>query len=246
MNKNFMLTISYDGTKYLGWQRQKINNEKTIQGKIENVLKKMTQNNIQIIGSGRTDTGVHAYKQVANFHWDTDEDAKYVLNYLNKYLPEDIAVTDVREVSDRFHSRYNVKNKTYLYRIYTHNVPPVFERKYVYYLPEILDLNKMKKAAECLQGEHDFKGFSTKSTKKSTVRNINEIKINVMEKEIDIFITANGFLYNMVRIIVGTLIEIGLGEKEPEVVKLALNEKERSIAGMTVPGKGLILYSVEY
>lgn len=246
MDKNFMLTIAYDGTKYLGWQRQKINEEKTIQGKIENVLKKMTERDIEIIGSGRTDAGVHAYRQVANFHWNTDESADYVLNYLNNYLPQDIAVIDVKEVSERFHSRYNVKNKTYLYRIYTHHIPPIFERKYVYYVSKHLDINKMKTAAEILQGEHDFKGFSTKSIKKSTVRNIFEININVEEKEVDIFITANGFLYNMVRIIVGTLIEIGLGEKELEDVKLALGEKERSIAGITAPPNGLFLYNVEY
>lgn len=246
MDKNFRLTIAYDGYKYLGWQKQNVNNDKTIQGKIENILSKMTEQETELIGSGRTDAGVHSIAQTANFHWNTKQTANYVKNYINKYLPDDISVTDVKEVSERFHSRYNVKSKTYLYRIYTGHVHPVFERKYVYYLPTKLDFDKMVEASKLLIGEHDFLGFSSKNVKKSTVRTIHEINMVKEDNEIKIYIKADGFLYNMVRIIVGTLIEVGTKEKELVDVKAILNHKDRAGAGITVPAQGLILYEVEY
>ncbi|PKM93259.1 MAG: tRNA pseudouridine(38-40) synthase TruA [Firmicutes bacterium HGW-Firmicutes-1] len=246
MDKNFRITISYDGTKYLGWQRQNTDNDKTIQGKLENILSKMAEEKIEIIGSGRTDAGVHARMQVANFHWETKESAKNVKSYLNKYLPEDIVITEVKEVSDRFHSRYNVKSKTYLYRIFTKSEHPIFERKYVYHLGGNYNLEKMKEAAALLIGEHDFKGFSSKNVKKSTIRNIYDIDIEQTDREILIYIKANGFLYNMVRIIVGTLIEIGLNEREVKSIYTIFEQKDRAAAGITVPAQGLILYDVEY
>ncbi len=246
MDKNFRLTITYDGTKYLGWQKQSVDNDKTIQGKIENILKKMTEQEIELIGSGRTDAGVHALKQTANFHWDTKQTGNQVKQYINKYLPDDIAVTDVKEVAERFHSRYNVKSKTYLYRLHIGHVHPVFDRKYVYYLPTQLDVDQMIEASKLLIGEHDFKGFSSKAIKKSTVRTIQDFNIIKEGDEIKIYIKADGFLYNMVRIIVGTLIEVGLKEKTVWDVKSVLEHKDRIGAGVTAPAQGLILYDVEY
>lgn len=246
MDKNFRLTIAYDGTRYYGWQRQNKDQDKTVQGKLENILSKMAGEKIEVIGSGRTDAGVHARAQVANFHWNTKETAKYVKTYVNKYLPEDIVITEVKEESERFHSRFNVKSKTYLYRIHTSAEHSVFERKYVYHLEGHYQIDKMKAAAEQLIGVHDFKGFSSKSVKKSTIREIYQIRIENLEKELNIYIKANGFLYNMVRIIIGTLIEIGLGEREIETIQDILNQKERVLAGVTAPPQGLILYEVEY
>lgn len=246
MDKNFKLTIMYDGTKYLGWQKQDVNQDKTIQGKLENIISKMADEKIEIIGSGRTDAGVHAKAQVANFRWNTKESDKYVKEYINKYLPEDIVVTEVMEVSERFHSRYNVKNKTYVYRIHTTPEHPIFERKYVYHLPGNYQTEKMKEAGNLLVGAHDFKGFFSKSPKKSTVREIFELKVEEIGPEITISIKANGFLYNMVRIIVGTLIEIGLCDREVKDVKAILEQRDRVLAGFTAPSQGLILENVEY
>jgi len=246
MNKNFKLTIAYDGTRYLGWQRQDAHKDKTIQGKLETIISKMAGQEIEIIGSGRTDAGVHASAQVANFHWQTKETERYVKDYINKYLPEDIAVTEAKEVSERFHSRYNVKDKTYLYRINIANTHPIFERKYVYHKPGSYQIDKMRDAARFLLGTHDFKGFSSKNTKKETVREIYDLKIDCLDTEIDIYIKANGFLYNMVRIIVGTLIEIGLGEREVKDVQTVLAKKDRAFAGFTAPPQGLILKEVNY
>lgn len=246
MIKNFKLTISYDGTRYLGWQKQKKENDKTIQGKIENIISKMAEAKIEIFGSGRTDAGVHANSQVANFTLDTKMSANEIKTYINKFLPEDIVITEVKEVDERFHSRYNVKNKTYLYRIYTQEEHPIFQRKYVYHVPKKLDLEKMNEAAVLLIGKHDFKGFSSRNIKKSTVREIYSIQFEKTKEEILIYIKANGFLYNMVRIIVGTLIEIGLNERNVLDIHRILEKKDRSLSGITAPAQGLTLFDVEY
>lgn len=246
MKKNFKLIITYDGTKYLGWQKQNTDLDKTIQGKLENIIKKMTGETLDLIGSGRTDAGVHARMQVANFYWDTNESAKYVKKYINQYLPEDVAVTEVQEVPERFHSRYNAKSKTYLYRIHLKDYMPVFDRKYVYHLEETLNLKRMIEASQELVGEHDFKGFASKNNKKTTVRSIYAVQVEQVEDEIKIWITANGFLYNMVRIIVGTLLEVGRNEREVSSIKEILKIKDRAMAGETAPAQGLILYEVAY
>ncbi len=244
--RNIKLIIEYDGSRYKGFQRLK-DNENTIQGKIESVLSKMLDEHIEIIGSGRTDMGVHAYNQVANFKTSSTISVKKISDYLYKYLPEDIVVKEVKEVSDRFHSRYNAKQKVYLYKINNAKHHDVFLRKYSTHIDKPLDIELMKKASECLIGEHDFTSFaSSKSKKKSNVRNIHSITINKNKDVIDIYVEGNGFLYNMVRIIVGALIDVGLHKKTPKDIKVMLEAKDRSKASDTAPAKGLYLYSVKY
>lgn len=248
--KNYKMTIEYDGTKYQGWQRLK-DTDKSVQGKIEDVLSKMCDHKVEIHGSGRTDSGVHAKGQVASFKIETDKTCVEIRNYLNMYLPEDIAVTDICRADDRFHARLTKCRKTYLYRINNSNISNVFERKYMYQLEKPLDVDAMKKAAAYLTGEHDFLGFSSlKKVKKSTVRTIYECRVQSVEcrtnNEINIFITGDGFLYNMVRIIVGTLIEVGMGERSVDSIEKVLKSKNREEAGPTAPAQGLTLYSVEY
>ena len=244
--RNIKIIIEYDGSRYKGFQRLK-DNENTIQGKIESVLSKMLDEHIEIIGSGRTDMGVHAYNQVANFKTSSTISVKKISDYLYKYLPEDIVVKEVKEVSDRFHSRYNAKQKVYLYKINNAKHHDVFLRKYSTHIDKPLDIELMKKASECLIGEHDFTSFaSSKSKKKSNVRNIHSITINKNKDVIDIYVEGNGFLYNMVRIIVGALIDVGLHKKTPKDIKVMLEAKDRSKASDTAPAKGLYLYSVKY
>ncbi len=243
---NYKLTIQYEGTRYDGWQRQG-NTDNTIQGKLETLLSRLFGFPVEIIGSGRTDAGAHAYGQVANFHVPVDMSTQEILEYMNQYLPKDIAVSSVEKVDDRFHSRFNVKRKTYQYRIWNSYISNVFEKNFVYEVTDTLDVDRMKEAALYLIGEHDFKAFcSNKRMKKSTVRTIYEINIEELEPEIRITITGNGFLYNMVRIIVGTLLEIGMGEKKPSDVPAMLAGKDRRTTGYTVPPSGLMLMDVEY
>ena len=248
MMRNIKLTIEYDGSRYDGWQRLgKNSGQTTIQGKIEEVLKKMTGEDIELDGSGRTDAGVHAYAQVANFHTNTTMKCYEIKHYLNRYLPRDIAVFEVEEVDERFHSRLNVKSKKYIYRIAIGEVPSVFDRKYTYYCFDRLDVAAMKKAAAYLIGRHDFKAFSSiKKTNKSTVREIYDIDIYNDGREIQITVHGSGFLYNMVRIIAGTLIEVGKGERKPEDMKCILDSRDREQAGVTAPAQGLFLLEVEY
>jgi tRNA pseudouridine38-40 synthase len=242
---NIRLDISYDGTKYLGWQRLG-DSELTIQNKIEKVLERLVEHEVEIIGSGRTDAGVHARMQVANVHLDTDKNCKTIKEYLNKYLPEDISVTSVIEVDERFHARFDVVDKTYLYRLWMNENKPIFERKYVTEIAEKLNVNKMIVAAKLLEGTHDFKAFSSKSTKKSTIRTINKITIEEKENEIHIYVNANGFLYNMVRNIVGTLLEVGQNKREVSTINEIINKKDRKLAGERAPAKGVTLYNVNY
>lgn len=242
---NYRLLIQYDGTRYAGWQRQTMTRE-TIQGKIEDVLERMTGERVEIIGAGRTDAGVHARGQVANVHFMERKGTKEIRDYLNRYLPEDICVMEVSEVSERFHSRLNAGTKTYRYRISTNTVKNVFERKYIYDLNEPLDVKRMKKAAMYLLGTHDFQGFCARKMKKSSVRRIDAIEFQELDGELQISYQGNGFLYNMVRILTGTLIEVGKGERSPESVAEILCTGERAKAGFTAPAKGLCLVRVEY
>lgn len=246
MKRNIKLVISYDGSRYNGWQRQG-NTSKTIQEKIEQVLSKMTGEEIEIHGSGRTDAGVHAKGQVANFITDSKLPIEQIKNYLNQYLPNDIAVLEVMEVKERFHARLNAVKKRYNYTIWNDNVPNVFERNYMYTVEEPLDLEKMKQAADYLIGEHDFKSFcANKRMKKSTIRTIYAINIYSAGSKIVLSFEGNGFLYNMVRIMAGTLIEVGLGEITPEQIVRILERKEREAAGALAPAKGLCLEKVWY
>lgn len=246
--RNFKILVQYEGTRYQGWQRQDSTGN-TIQGKLEAILAKMTGLDfVQVDGSGRTDAGVHALGQVANFKIGTNRSADEVMEYLNQYLPEDIGVISIQEVSERFHSRLNAKGKTYRYRIWNASQPCVFERRYVYELPERLDLDAMRAAASRLVGKHDFKAFtSNKKGKKSTVRTIDSIQIEKTGNEIVITYSGDGFLYHMVRILTGTLIEAGLGQRAPESVETLLDrDAAREMAGPLVPAKGLCLVEVKY
>ncbi len=245
VDRNIKCVVAYDGAKYQGWQRLK-NSDNTIQGKIENVLSKMTDERIEIIGSGRTDAGVHARCQVCNFHTKCQKSVENMMDYINKYLPDDIVVCQVEDVDLRFHSRFQAKEKTYIYRIWMGEYPPVFERKYVHAITGELNLRKMKEGALLFIGEHDFQGFCTRKVKKSTVRRIERVELIREGKELKIAVTGNGFLYNMVRIMVGTLLEIGKGTLTKQAIVEALETKDRSRAGEKAPAKGLILHDVSY
>lgn len=244
--KNYRITVSYDGTRYKGWQVQKSTDD-TIQGKLQKVIESICSHPVEVIGSGRTDAGVHARGQVANFHMDGDMGDRELLDRINHYLPGDIAVTSLAQVDDRFHSRYNAKSKTYVYRINTSQMSNVFEHRFVYEYGQALDESRMREAAGLLLGTHDFKSFcGNKKMKKSTVRTIYAIAIDRIGDEIKISYTGDGFLQNMIRILTGTLIEVGRGDKRPEDVTEILNAKDREVAGYTAPPQGLILEEVQY
>jgi tRNA pseudouridine38-40 synthase len=244
--RNMKLVIEYDGTKYNGWQRLG-DTDNTIQAKLEGVLSKMTGENIEVIGSGRTDAGVHAYHQVANFKTHSPMSIYEIRDYCNQYLPQDIVVKEVKKVDDRFHAQYNAKSKKYLYRLWIGRIPTAFQRKYTYYIPQRLNIEAMREAAGYLIGEHDFLAFSSvKSKKKSTVREIYSIDIDTEESELKIMFHGNGFLHNMVRILVGTLIEVGLGQMKVEEITQIMEGKVRAQAGVTAPAQGLFLYEVNY
>ncbi|KNF08159.1 tRNA pseudouridine synthase A [Gottschalkia purinilytica] len=244
--RNIKLMIKYDGTRYKGWQRQD-NTDMTIQGKIEGVLSRIIKEEIEIIGSGRTDAGVHAIGQVANFKTNSTIHLSEIKKLLTTYLPDDIVVTNVEEVQERFHSRYNAISKKYMYKIWNDDVYDPFLRKYAVHIKKELNLEDIKKAITYLTGEHDFTSFTTdKSKKKSKVRTIYSIDIIKNKQLVEIIFHGDGFLYNMVRIIVGTLIEVGLGKKKPEEMKTILDGKNRKLAGDTAIAKGLYLLEVEY
>ena len=244
--RNLKLILQYDGTRYQGWQRQD-STDNTIQGKLELLLTKMCGHKVEIQGSGRTDAGVHALAQVANFHADTDKTTEEILDYINAYLPEDIAVLSVEEVAERFHSRLNAQGKVYKYQIINSKIPSVFERKYAYQLEEKLDVAAMRSAAAYLEGTHDFKSFtSTKKGKKSTIRTVDSIEVEEQGEKLILTYSGNGFLYHMVRILTGTLIEVGLGKRKPQDIKDILEAKDREQAGYLVPAKGLTLVQVRY
>lgn len=244
--RNIKLTITYDGKRYLGWQRLG-DSDKTIQGKIESILKQMTGEEIEIIGSGRTDSGTHARGQVANFKTETSMTRAEMLDFLNRYLPRDIVVTKVEEVQDRFHARYNCTGKQYSYYVWNNVIPTVFERNHSFHYPQKLDLDKMNQACEKLVGTHDFIGFSAlKKSKKSTVRTIEKLSIEQEGSMLHFTFVGDGFLYKMVRIIVGTLLEIGSGSMDVTEIENIFEKKVRQQAGETVPAQGLFLDEVYY
>ena len=243
--RNLRLDICYDGTRYRGWQRLP-GVDNTIQGKLEQTLSRILGEKIEISGSGRTDAGAHALGQVANFHCNSTMAEEEILLQLRRYLPEDLGIYSCREVHERFHARLNAKTKTYRYRIWNSDAPCVFQRRFVSILPEKLDVSAMKAAAEQLIGEHDFSAFcAAKSKKKSTVRRIDAISISREGEELCVDVTGNGFLYNMVRILVGTLIEVGLHQREADSIP-ALDGAARQEAGMLMPAQGLCLMEVTY
>ncbi|MBR4326159.1 MAG: tRNA pseudouridine(38-40) synthase TruA [Bacteroidales bacterium] len=245
--KTYKITVAYDGTKYNGWQIQR-SSDATIQGKISSVLTKMAGSTVEVHGSGRTDAGVHALGQVASFSLEGNYPRAQILAYLNLYLPDDIAVKDIAEVDNRFHARLSCRRKTYRYRIHTSIIPDVFRRKYVYtYHDNPLNVSMMRKAAALLVGTHDFKAFcGNPHFKKSSVRTIYGIDITDDSYGITIDFTGDGFLQNMVRILAGTLIEVGNGNIAASSMPEILESKDRQRAGFTAPAMGLTLVSVEY
>lgn len=279
MKKNYRLTISYDGTRYQGWQKQKKTSD-TIQGKLEEILKKMMplygsrtdssevisgetknvlarvktesgdmlrQEEIQVIGAGRTDAGVHAKAMTANVFLDITIDEDGLRDYLNRYLPDDICVDSVKIASDRFHSRFQAIAKTYCYTCYCGDTKPVFDRKYVTILDHRPDVERMRRAAEDLLGNHDFKSFcGNPKMKKSTWRRIDSVEIIEEGDYIRIYYRGNAFLQNMVRIMTGTLLEIGFGRMPADAIPSILSSLDRTQAGPTAPAKGLCMMEVHY
>ena len=242
---NYRITVQYDGTRYRGWQKQG-NTENTIQGKFEGILTKLTGTPVEVQGAGRTDAGVHASGQIANFKINTTLSDEELMEYLNRYLPEDIAVTALSRVDELFHSRLSAKRKTYMYRLGIGNSRNVFERNYIYCFDREPDLDKMQAAAKLLTGTHDFAAFTAKKIGKSTVRELYSVNIIKNKNEIRFIFCGNGFLYNMVRILTGTLIEAATGKRSVESVGELLTEADRTKAGFTAPAKGLCLVAVEY
>jgi len=243
---NYKMIIQYDGGRYRGWQRLG-NGDSSIQGKIENVLTEMAGDEVQIIGCSRTDAGVHAMEQIANFKIKTSMSELQIKAYLNKYLPNDISVLHLETVPDRFHARYNAKDKTYLYKIWNEEHTNPFMRKYSMHVDQKLDISKMKEAASHFLGSHDFTAYSNaKSKKKSMVREIYAISIEKENGFLHIRVRGDGFLYNMVRKIVGTLIEVGLNTIKPDQIPAIIESKERVQTGLMAEAAGLYLEKVEF
>ena len=243
--RNIRLHICYDGTRYKGWQRLP-GVDNTVQGKLEQTLSRILGEEIAISGSGRTDAGAHALMQVANFHCENTMPCRELLSQLRRYLPEDIGIDSCEETSARFHARLNCTSKTYRYRIWNSDKPCVFRRRFVYVLPEALDVEKMRQAAAHLVGQHDFSAFcANKKMKRSTVRRLDAITISRDGEELVLEFTGDGFLYNMVRIMVGTLIEVGLNRRDVDSIPSLFGGK-REEAGYLVPAQGLCLMEVKY
>ena len=243
--RNIKLTIQYDGTRYAGWQFQK--NGRSIQDTIEKAIKKITGEHSHLTGSGRTDAGVHAKAQIANFKTKSKIPLKNIQMALNTELLKDIVVTDIEEAGPKFNSQRSAKSKLYRYTIMNENFVDPFMRYFTAKCFYKLDINKMRKAAKVLVGRHDFKAFRAKDGReKNSIRTIKYIKIEKNDKLVYIYMEANGFLYNMARNIVGTLVEAGRGKIKPDFVKEILNRKNRGLCGPRMPAKGLCLLEVKY
>ena len=246
MQKNILLTLAYDGTRYSGWQKQG-NTENTIQNKLETLLGRMFGQPIEIHGAGRTDAGVHACGQRANFKVDTALAPHEIMTQMNAFLPQDIAVVDACEVPARFHSRLSAMKKTYRYRYLPGDIPDVFNGRYVWQTGAALDAEAMARACTVLYGAHDFLGFcDLKRMKKSSVRTVYDAKVSQRGREVVLEVTATGFLYHMMRIIAGTLYQVGTGSRAETEFALALQTGQRADAGPLAPAKGLTLVCVQY
>lgn len=252
--RNIQLIIEYDGSRYDGWQKAVTSAKNAasakggaIQEKIEEVLAKMEETPVELTGAIRTEAGVHAYRQVANFRTESKKKTYEIKQYLNRYLPRDIAVLEALEVNDRFHAAFNAKAFVFEYHITIGEVPSVFDRKYNYYCFKRPDIAAMKAAAGKLTGTHDFKAFSdNKRMKKSTVRTISDIDIYSSESEITITVTGDDFWPNMVRNLVGTMLDVGLGELTAEELPDIIASGDRERIGRAVDPKGLFLTDVKY
>ncbi len=243
--RNIKLTIEYDGKDFNGWQKQP--NKLNIQGEIERAIFQITGEEVDLIASGRTDAGVHAIAQVANFKTNSNIPIEKIPVAINSKLKKSIRVQNAQEVEERFHSRYNCKRKTYRYIINNTKEGSAIYRNLEYFIPIPLNVNKMKQAIKYFIGEHDFKGFKASGTSsKSSVRTIYEAQIIEQGGRIIIELTGNGFLYNMVRIIAGTMVEVGMEKIKPEEILSIIESGDRKRAGKTLPPQGLYLYNVEY
>ncbi len=243
--RNVRLDICYEGTRYRGWQRLS-GTDNTIQEKLETALSRILSEPIAVTGSGRTDAGTHAKLQVVNFHCCSAMPCDEILQKLRMYIPEDIGIYSCKNVSERFHARLNAKRKTYCYRVWNSDEPCVFQRKFVYADSRSFDLQKMRQAAELFLGTHDFSAFcANKSKKKSTIRSIECLDIRADGTELVFTVTGNGFLHHMVRIMVGTLLEVGAGVRTPESIE-ELFGADRAEAGVLLPATGLCLMEVQY
>ena len=243
--RNIKIIIEYDGKGFNGWQKQpdKLN----IQGEIEKAIFEITGEQVELYASGRTDAGVHSLGQTANFKTNSNIPIDKIAIAINSKLKKSIVVKNAEEVDERFHARYNCTGKTYAYVINNSREGGALYRNFEYHIPIKLDLEKMQKAAKHFEGEHDFKGFkATGGNNKSTVRTITSANVMTEGERIIIQLTGNGFLYNMVRIIAGTLVDVGLGKIEPEEIPSIIESKDRTKAGKTLPAHGLRLMKVFY
>jgi tRNA pseudouridine38-40 synthase len=245
--RNIKLTIEYDGSRYNGWQRLgKGESDNTIENKLLEIIQKMTGETVELNCGSRTEVGVHAYAQIANYKTKSVLKLYEIKNYFNRYLPMDIAVIDVEEMPERFHASLNAKSKTYLYRIAIGDAPSVFDRKYTYYCFDKPNIELMKTAAKQLIGKHDFISFSTVKKSKSTVKEIYLIDIYQDVKEIQITIKANDFLHNMARMLVSTLLEIGLDKRDIADVEKILDPNSPIDGSAPANAQGLFIQEIEY
>ena len=243
--RNIRLDICYEGTRYRGWQRLSAT-DNTIQAKLEQTLSRILGEPIEVSASGRTDAGTHAKAQVVSFHCQNTMPCEEILIQLRRYLPEDIGIYSCKNVSPRFHARLNARTKTYAYRVWNSEKPCVFQRKFVHIDPREVDLDAMQQGAEYFLGEHNFSAFCANSrTKKSTIRYIHSFEVVHSGDELIFTVTGNGFLHHMVRIMVGTLLEVGRGERTAESIR-SLFDGKRADAGELVPACGLCLMEVTY
>ena len=244
--RNIKLTIEYDGKEFNGWQKQP--NKLNIQGTIEQAIKTITGEEIELNASGRTDAGVHALGQVANFKINSNIPIEKIAIAINSNLKKSIRILQAEEVEERFHSRLSCKKKTYRYVINNSDIPSAIYRNLETHIPIKLNVEEMQKAIKFFEGEHDFKAFKSSGTSsKSSVRTIYKAEVKQMPNDkIWIELTGNGFLYNMVRIIAGTLVEVGLGKIKANEINDIMESKRRENAGKTLPPQGLYLVNVEY
>ena len=243
--RNIRLDICYEGTRYRGWQRLS-SADNTIQAKLEQALSRILEEPVEVSASGRTDAGTHAKMQVVSFRCGSAMPCEEILMQLRRYLPEDIGIYSCKNVSPRFHARLNAKTKTYAYRVWNSEMPCVFQRKFVHIDPREMDLDAMRRGAEYFLGEHNFSAFCANSrTKKSTVRYIQRFDVKRCGDEVIFSVTGNGFLHHMVRIMVGTLLEVGRGERAAESIP-DLFDGKRADAGALIPACGLCLMEVNY
>lgn len=245
--RNMKLILEYDGSRYNGWQRLgKGESANTIENKIKEVIRKMTGTEPELFCGSRTEVGVHAYEQVVSFKTNCALKTYEIKQYLNRYLPMDIAVLQVDDMPERFHASLNAKSRKYIYRIAIGDVPSVFERKYTYYCFDRLDLDAMKEAGKKIIGKHDFKNYSTVKKSKSTIKELTGLDIYGDEKEIQITMQANDFLHNMARMIVSTLLNIGLHKLTLDDIDDIFDDSSDTIASAPASAQGLFLAKIEY